>query len=399
MRVALVHDYWVHVRGGERVFLAFTRMFPDADCYVLVRRREALAQFPAGRRLRGSALRRVPFAATHFRAMLPLYPWAARRLDLRGYDLVVSSSSGFCHAARTDGAHVCYCHSPLRYAWQEYEATLAAQRFPPKRAALASVLDRVRRSDYRAAQVVGQYVANSQATHERIRAYYGRDSIVVHPFIDTVRFSPAARPVSAADGSYLVVSQLLPYKRVDLAVQACTRLGRRLVVVGEGPERAKLEQLAGPTVTFRARVDEAELSQLYAGCSALLQCGAEDFGMAALEAQACGRPVLAYGVGGALETVVPGVSGAFFGEQFVDVVTAALADFDPTAYDPRAIRAHAEHFDETHFAGRMRQVIAQALDGSAPLLGATISGKPIEYSTKYSIEYSTTYPTDHRGRE
>lgn len=377
LRVALAHDYWVRVRGGERVFLALTRMFPQADLYVLTQRKSALDSFTDGRRPRASVLRRIPFSGRFYRELLPLYPWAARRLDLRGYDLVISSSSGFCHAAQTDGPHICYCHSPLRYAWQEVDATLASQRFPPARAALAAVLDRVRQADYAAAQRVGAYVANSRATQARIKAFYGRESVVVHPFIDTERFSPdaaarEARPSSESGGYFLVLSHLLPYKRVDLAVMACRRLGRRLIIVGEGPERGRLAQLAGPDTRFLSRPDDATLARLYAGCDAFLQCGREDFGIAALEAQACGRPVIAFGEGGALETILPGVSGAFFTEQSLDAVLAALQSFDPGAWDPQAIRAHAERFSEAHFAERMRQVIAEAVaQGNGGVPGAT----------------------------
>ena len=379
MRVALVHDYWVHVRGGERIFLALMRMFPQADPYILVQRSASLKALPAGRRPRASILQRIPFAARYYRGLLPLYPWAARRLDLRGYDLVLSSSSGFCHAAQTDGPHVCYCHSPLRYAWQEYDATLAAQRFPPMRATLAAVLDRVRQADYAAAQRVGTYIANSRTTQARIKTFYGRDSAIIHPFVDTRRFVPDTpeRSHSALSAGYfLVVAHLLPYKRVDLAVRACTQLGRRLVVIGEGPERARLERLAGPTVQFYSRVDVATLAQLVAGCDAMLQCGREDFGMTALEAQASGRPVLAYGVDGALETVLPGLTGAFFTEQNVDAVIDALLSFDPFAYDPQVIRAHAEQFNEAHFATQMRQVIAQAIaPNAAPMSNSSIVGE------------------------
>ncbi|MDE3230405.1 MAG: glycosyltransferase, partial [Chloroflexota bacterium] len=361
MRIALTHDYWVRVRGGERVFLALTRMFPQANLYVLAQRRAALASFPADHRPRASFLRRIPFSGRFYRELLPLYPMAARSLDLRGYDLVISSSSGFCHAAQTDGLSVCYCHTPLRYAWQEYDATLASQRFPPARAALATVLDRVRRADYTAAQRVDAYIANSQATQARVKQFYGRESVVVHPFIDTTRFSPAAGappspPAPAPGGYYMLLSALLPYKRVDLAIMACQRLGRRLIIVGEGPERARLERMAGPDIHFLPHPDDATLARLYAGCDAFLQCGREDFGIASLEAQACGRPVIAFGEGGALETVAPGVSGLYFHEQSLDAVIEALQAFDPRAWDSQAIRAHAERFDEAHFAERMRQV-------------------------------------------
>jgi glycosyltransferase involved in cell wall biosynthesis len=356
-RVALVHDYWVHLRGGERMFLALTRLFPQADCYVLIRRR-GLGLGDGARPLHVTPLRLVPFGGRYFRALLPLYPAAARHLDLRGYDLVISSSSGFCHGARTDGLHVCYCHSPLRYVWHERDATLAQARTPLGRVALARLLDRLRRADLMAARQVTAYVANSAAVRARIAAYYQRESTIVHPFIDLHRFQP--RPVTEVEDYFLVVSELLPYKRVELAVEACTRLNRRLIVVGDGPERARLERLAGPTVTFYRRVSEAQLARLYAQCAAYVQCGVEDFGMAALEAQAAGRPVIAFGAGGALETVLPGETGVYFSAQTVEAVADALEAFDPRQFAPGAIRAHAERFDEANFRAGILEAIARA---------------------------------------
>ncbi len=359
-RVALVHDYWVTLRGGEYVFRGLARLFPGADCYVLIHKRSV----PTGiehTRLRTSPLQWIPLGWRYYRALLPLYPLAARHLDLRGYDLVISSSSGFCHHARTNGVHICYCHAPLRYAWNEYKATLERQKAPWRRAALAYMLDRVRTADYTAAHRVTTYVANSRVVQARIAEYYGLPSTIVHPFIDIDRFRPAA----LTQDYCLVVSQLLPYKCVDLAVEACRRLGRRLIVVGEGPERAHLQQLAGPATTFLGRVSEEDLASLYAGCAALLQCGEEDFGMAALEAQACGRPVIAYGAAGALETVVDGQTGVYFADQSVHGLLEALRTFDPTAYDPAVVRAHAQRFDESQFRTRMLRVIQSAGAGAA----------------------------------
>ncbi|HEV2238905.1 MAG TPA: glycosyltransferase [Ktedonobacterales bacterium] len=362
-QVALVHDYWISLRGGERIFLGLRRLFPEADLYTLIHgpnvpteRGEAPPAFhPA-------PLRWVPGGDRHHRALLPLYPLAARTLDLRGYDLVISSSSGFCHGARTDGAHLCYCYTPLRYAWHEYAATISDEPSRLRRAALRPTLSLMRRMDYAAAQRVTHYVAISIATQKRIAEFYGRTSAIVHPFIDTDRYHPVAAP----DDYLLVVSQLLPYKRADLAVAACARLGRRLVVVGEGPERARLEALAGPRTTFAGRVSEAELTALYAGCAALLQCGVEDFGMAALEAQASGRPVVAFAAAGALETVVDGISGVYFHEQTVERVVEAIERLDRARFDPLALRAHAEHFDEAHFRAGISAVLRDA--GIAPAL-------------------------------
>jgi glycosyltransferase involved in cell wall biosynthesis len=362
-RVALVHDYWVHLRGGERIFLALMRLFPQADCYVLIRRRWE-PEGEASLELHTSALRFVPFGGRYFRALLPLYPLAARHLDLRGYDLVISSSSGFCHGVRTTAMHICYCHSPLRYIWNERDATLARARTPLTRLLLSGLLDTLREADYAAAQRVTTYVANSTAVQARIAEYYHRTSVVVHPFIDLRRF----KPVEIADiqDYFLVVSQLLPYKRVDLAIQSCNRLGRRLIVVGSGPQRADLERQAGPNITFLSRVSEEELAGLYAHCAALLQCGEEDFGMASLEAQAAGRPVLAYGTGGALETVVEGQTGLFFAGQSAEALSEAIQAFDARSFDPAVTRAHAARFDEAHFRSAMLHTWQHSIaEGSA----------------------------------
>lgn len=362
-RVALVHDYWVHLRGGERIFLALMRLFPQADCYVLIRRRW-VPEGEAPLELHTSALRFVPFGGRYFRALLPLYPLAARQLDLRGYDLVISSSSGFCHGARTAGTHLCYCHSPLRYIWNERDTTLAGARTPLTRLVMSRLLDTLREADYAAAQRVTAFVANSAAVQARIAEYYHRTSVVVHPFIDLQRFKPVE--IAGIQDYFLVVAQLLPYKRVDVAIQACNRLGRRLIVVGSGPQRANLERLAGRNITFLSQVSEQELAELYAHCAALLQCGEEDFGMASLEAQAAGRPVLAYGAGGAIETVVEGQTGLFFHSQSPEALSEAIQAFDMRSFDPAVAQAQAARFDEDHFRSAMLHTCRHSIaEGSA----------------------------------
>lgn len=382
IRVALVHDYWVSLRGGERVFLALRRLFPEADCFVLVRGSVELPADQEPFRPRSTPLQWIPLGARHHRALLPLYPLAARSLDLTGYDLVVSSSSGFCHGVRTAGVHICYCHTPLRYTWHEYQSTMAHLRSRLGRAVLGATLRSIRRWDYAAAQRVTAYAANSAAVRTRIATYYGRQSTIVHPFVDTARFRPGAAP----SDYLLVVSQLLPYKRVDLAIDACSRLDRPLIIVGEGPERAHLQRRAGPSVKFLGRVDEEHLARLYAGCAALLQCGEEDFGISALEAQASGRPVIAYGMGGALENVLDGQTGLFFAEQSVDAVQEALRRFDGLRFDPALTRQHAQQFDEEHFRTAMRRFV-EAVYAESPVPGArppfladSPAGHPIRYS-------------------
>jgi glycosyltransferase involved in cell wall biosynthesis len=243
---------------------------------------------------------------------------------------------------------------------------VAAQPSKLRRAALRRTLSYVRRADYQAAQRVTHYVANSTAVQRRIAQYYQRASTVVHPFIDVERYRPRAWPPAEGGPGFLVVSELLPYKRVDLAVAACARLGQPLVVVGIGPELERLKRLAGPTVRFAGRVSEEELARLYAECWALLQCGEEDFGMSALEAQAAGRPVIAYGAGGALETIRDEVTGRLFHEQSVDMLTEALRGFDAAEFDPVVIRRHAEQFDEGRFRAGITRAVEDMLSQPKP---------------------------------
>jgi glycosyltransferase involved in cell wall biosynthesis len=362
-RIALVHDYWVTLRGGERVFLALTRLFPQADCYALIAPRRHLPAELAQVPLQSSFLSFLPGSYRYYRTYLPLYPLAARSLNLKHYDLVITSSSGFTQRVQTRGVHICYCHTPLRYAWNEFDATLAQQRPPITRALLAGILRGIRRSDVAAAQHVSAFIANSRIVQARIAAYYQRQSDIVYPPVAVERFAPQTQP-----GAYfLVVSHLHPYKRVDLAVEACTRLRLPLVVVGVGPERARLEAQAGPTVRFLGRVAEGTLPELYEQCRALLQCGEEDFGIAALEVQASGRPVIAFGQGGAGETVIDGITGVHFHEQSVAAVMQAIMRCQNLALDPFAARRHAEQFDETHFQHGIQSIVAREMQQSSTL--------------------------------
>jgi len=254
----------------------------------------------------------------------------------------------------------------LRYAWNELDDTLARQRSPIARALLSYILGEIRRADLRAARRVTAYIANSTAVQQRIARYYQRDSDVVHPIVDTTRFFP-----QLVDGEYLlVISHLHPYKRVDLAVQVCTALNLPLLVVGVGPERARLERMAGPTVRFAGRLDDAVMPDVYARCRVLLQCGEEDFGIAALEAQASGRPVIAFGKGGALETVVDGVTGIHFFEQSPEAVMWAIQRFQQIAWQPHAARLHAEQFDEAHFRMGIQRIVERELVAAKVLVPA-----------------------------
>jgi glycosyltransferase involved in cell wall biosynthesis len=355
--VALVHDFLLDVRGAERVFMALCGMFPEADLFTAVYDPRGTEGRFEHRRIQTTFLQRLRPTARTFRALLPLYPYAIEALDLRGYDLVISSSSAWAHGVLPDesATHVCYCHNPFRYAWNAREATLAG-RDPLSRAALGVVFQRWRQWDWIAAQRVDTYVANSATTQRRVERFLGRASRVVHPPVDTARFAPG--PVG---DHYVVLSELMAHKRIDLAIRAFDRLGLALVVIGNGPDARRLRRMAGPTVRFAGRVSDAHAARLLASARALVVTATEEFGIAAVEAQAAGRPVLALADGGVRETVLEGKTGAFYEEPTVDALCAALAGFDPSAYDPVACVRNARRFDVARFDREMRQVVEEAL--------------------------------------
>ena len=358
-RVALVHDFLVDVRGAERVFLALCDLFPQADLFTAVYDEEGTEGRFAQRTVHTSFLQRLRPNARTFRALLPLYPSAMESLDLRGYDLVVSSSSAWAHGVipDEDAVHVCYCHNPFRYAWNARQETLAA-RGPVARAALGAVFQRWRQWDWIAAQRVDAYVANSETTRRRVARYFGRDATVLYPPVEVGRFVPT-RPGSA----YVALSELMPHKRIDLAVRAFNQLRLPLIVVGNGPDARRLRRLAGPTVSFAGRVSDAEAARLLARARALVVTATEEFGIAAVEAQAAGRPVIALRDGGVRETVVEGVTGAFFEAPEVDALIEAVRGFDALAVDPAACVASARRFDTAHFRRGLIAVVERVLGG------------------------------------
>jgi glycosyltransferase involved in cell wall biosynthesis len=358
-RVALVHDFLVDVRGAERVFLALCDLFPEADVFTAVYDEDGTERRFADRDVRTSFLQRLRPTARTFRTLLPLYPAAMESLDLRGYDLVISSSSAWAHGViPDDGAvHVCYCHNPFRYAWNARQETLQAHG-PVGRAALGAVFQRWRQWDWIAAQRVDAYVANSQTTKRRVARYFGREATVLHPPVEVERFTP-----TSPGDAYLVLSELMPHKRIELAVRAFNELHLPLVVVGNGPDARRLHRLAGPTVSFTGRVSDAEAAHLLARSRALVVTATEEFGIAAVEAQAAGRPVIALHEGGVRETVVEGETGAFFERPETADLMAAVRSFDALAVDPDACVANARRFDTAHFRRGLRAVVELALDG------------------------------------
>ncbi|MEA2492332.1 MAG: hypothetical protein QOJ29_243 [Thermoleophilaceae bacterium] len=356
-RVALIHDFLLDLRGAERVFLALCDLYPDAPIYTPVYDEDGTEGRFSRRDVRTSFLQKLRPSARTFRALLPFYPSAVESFDLSGYDLIVSSSSAWSHAAIHDesAVHVSYCHNPFRYVWNDRDVTLA-QRDPVSRAALRMLFRRWRQWDWIASQRVNRYVTNSRTTQARIRAYFGRESTVVHPPVETTRFRPG--PVG---NHHLVLSELMPHKRIDLAVQAFNELQMPLLVVGDGPDMRRLHRLAGPTVQFTGRVSDEEAAHHLQTCRALVVTGAEEFGIAAVEAQAAGRPAIAPSRGGALETVRDGVTGRLWDGGVADLVRA-VAEFDDGAVDPEACVANARRFDTSVFNSAFPREVQRALN-------------------------------------
>ncbi len=357
-RVAIVAERLVDMRGGERVVTAVADMLPHADIYATVVKGENLPNF-GGRRVHTSFVQRLPGSERFFRAYLPLYPMAVEQLDLRRYDVVLSLSSAFAHGVLTspDTVHVSYCHTPLRFAWS-WQHAYARSSNPLVRSVTNPLLHYVRSWDVAASHRVDHYVANSRNVQRRLWKYYRRESTVVHPPVETSRFFPTG----TVGDHYLLVSSLVSHKRVDIAVAAFSRLRLPLVVVGTGPEAAKLRSRAAPNVRFLGRVDDQRLAQLYATCKAFVFTSDEDFGIAPVEAQAAGRPVIAYGSGGALETVRHGVTGVLFDDQSAACLEETVRGFDAYAFRPAAARANAMRFSTERFGQELGRVLVDAVE-------------------------------------
>lgn len=352
--VALVHDYLNQRGGAERVVLELATMFPDAPLYTsLYRPQSTFAEFER-LDIRTSALDRLP-VDRRFRMLFALYPAAFRALGEIDARLVISSSSGWAHAVRTaPGAfHAVYCYTPARWLYGDYLGTGAAHR------AFAPIAGPFRHLDLRAARRPDLYIAISTVVQDRIRRLYGRHAPVVYPPVAVERFAPSPR-----GERLLVVSRLLNYKRVDLAVDAATAAGIGLDVVGIGPALEDLRRRAGPTVHFHGRLPDADVIELFADCRALCLPGCEDFGITPVEANAAGKPVVAYGRGGALETLLDGVTGTFFEQPSVDALLDALRRCDAIDSSPRLIAEHAQRFSRASFRTRLQSELAVAMAGS-----------------------------------
>ena len=358
MRVALVHEWLTGMRGGERVIEALVVLYPTATIHTLVHVPGSVAPALEARPIRTSFIQRLPGAPRRFRQYLPLFPWAVRRMRLDGYDLVVSTSHCVALGVRPprSACHVVYSFTPMRYAWgfeDEYLGRLPRGTRGPARAVLAAL----RRWDRAAGRRAVHFACISRHVAARIRHAYGREARVIYPPVRTEFFQPDGEPGDA----FLCVSAFAPYKRLDIAVDAFTRLGWPLVLIGAGDDEPRLRRRAGPTIRFLGRQDDAALRAAYARCRAFVFPAEEEFGIAPLEAMAAGRPVIAYGRGALTETVVEGVTGLFFHEQTPEALVDALRRFEVTGWSAEKIRAHALRFGEARFHAEMAAFVTECL--------------------------------------
>jgi glycosyltransferase involved in cell wall biosynthesis len=361
LRVLIVHDWIIAWGGAERTLEQLLAIFPQADLVVGVMGKDTRSLNAVTARARETWLARLPFARSHHRWYLPLYPAAFASVDTSGYDLVVSSAHAFAKMTRAprSAVHVCYCHSPPRYLWDLHEEYRRDGALSGR--ALAVAAPALRALDRLSARGVDAFVANSHYIADRIRRCYGRDAAVVHP---PVTRKPARRSIEARHDALLSLGRLVAYKRVDLAIEAANAMGARLIVAGDGPERQRLERLAGPTVTFLGEVGEREAGDLMESCRAMVFCAEEDFGIAPVEANAHGLPVVAYRRGGAVESMQDGISAEFFDEPTAGALITALERMEGRAWDEEAIRGNAKRFSPELFRAGIIDQVARLLPRS-----------------------------------
>jgi glycosyltransferase involved in cell wall biosynthesis len=359
-RVTIAHDYLLVMRGAERTAAALADLYPEAPLFTLLYDEAGTKGRFAGRSVTASPLQRLGVGQSGFRRLLPLYPWAVGRLELPPSEAVLSSSSAFAHGVRVPpgAVHLCYCHSPFRYAWHE-EARALAEAPAPLRPLLRAVLARMRRWDLAASRRVDHYIANSELTRQRIRSYYGRESTIIHPPVETDRFSPGE-----PGEKLLMVSELVRHKRLPIALEAARRARVPIRVVGSGPDHAALSA-AYPEAEFLGRADDEELVGLYASARALLMPAVEEFGITAVEAQAAGRPVIAAAAGGALETVIDGETGRLAAVDDVDSFVEAIRGLQSMDFSPARAVENAERFSVAAFHRRLAAEVDRALELSS----------------------------------
>lgn len=358
MKVAIVHDWLVNMGGGERIIKILHELFPEAPIYTAVFDKSRMpAEFTA-MDIRTTFIQRMPFGKKRYQSYLPLMPLAFEQLDLTEYDLVISSSTSCAKGVitRSDTLHICYCNTPMRYAWDFYFEYIR-DKGALSRIVIGAFMNYIRMWDRLSADRVDFFIANSQNVANRIKKHYKRDSDVIHPPVNAGFYKPSG----LREDFYLIVSRLVRYKRLDLAVQAFSELGIPLKIIGSGGELERLKSAAKGNIEFLGRLSDDETNICYSRCKAFVFPGEEDFGITPLEAQACGKPVIAYGKGGALETVIEGKTGIFFLEQSVESLKEAVIKMESSidSFDMQIIREHAERFDEGIFKANINEYIKE----------------------------------------
>lgn len=376
MRVAIIHDWLTGMRGGEKCLEVFCRLYPDADLFTLLHIPGSVSSVIKNRKIHTSFLQSLPFIGKKYRHFLPLMPCAIENFDLKGYDLVLSSSHCVAKGIVPEkgSLHICYCHTPMRYIWDQYDQYFSLQSSGILTSlAMGLIAPYLRRWDVHSSKRVDEFIANSMHVQKRIKKYYHKESTVIYPPVDSSFYSPTGEP---QEDFFLIVSAFAPYKRLDLAVEAFNKLGYPLVIIGEGQKARYLKSISGPNILFKGRLTDEEIRSFYARCRAFVFCGEEDFGITPLEAQSMGRPVIGFAKGGLLETVIPdrqtwkpetGImeekinrpSGVFFYEQSPEALLSAINHFEKIEdrFDPETIRNHALQFGLNIFSDRIQHFI------------------------------------------
>jgi len=355
MKIAIVADWLTNYGGAERVISAFHDLFPDAPIFTTLYKPKAMRELGNLKNIHTSWLQKIPFAKHQW--LLAQMPTAVEMFDLDEFDVVLSSSHSVAKGVITkpETLHVCYCHTPMRYAWESWDLETRIKRFPRiLHPLIRQQIKWIRRWDYAAAQRVDDYIANSKYTQNQIKKYYHRESTIIHPPVDTHFFKPVVHP---KNDYYLAAGRLIPYKRFDLVVEAFNHLKKPLKVVGTGPDYKKIQRLAGNTIEILGEVPNETLAELYANCKAFLFPQIEDAGIVPLEAMASGRPVIALNKGGSLDSIIDGVTGVFFENQSIPDLMGAICKFETLEFDPMIIRKHAEQFDIGIFKTKIQSFI------------------------------------------
>jgi len=382
MKIAIVHDWLTGMRGGEKCLEVICKLYPSADLYTLIHIPGKVSPEIESHPIHTSLIQNLPFAKSKYRYYLPLMPFAIEAFDLKGYDLILSSSHCVAKSVKPgpNSLHICYCHTPMRYVWDQFN-----QYFGKGKSSWLStkVMKLIRpwlqRWDTKTSQRVNYFIANSRHVQKRIKKYYGKEAVIIHPPVDTELFTP--EKTREKEDYFLIVSAFAPYKRLDLAVQAFNQLGLPFLVIGEGQDSKRLKKLAQSNIQFKGWLDNSQIRSHFAKCRGFVFCGEEDFGITLLEAQAMGRPVIALGRGGALETVIPDnktwipeteipesltskPTGVFFYEQTSDAVIKAIQNFESieSQFDSNAIRSHAQKFDLSVYTERIKSFIEKKIE-------------------------------------